>query len=58
MIEYKVIASDTRHIEKEVNRMIQEGWELKGDPSIADNRMIQAMTRELKPVKAPTIKKK
>jgi hypothetical protein len=57
MIEYKVIASDTRHIEKEVNRMLKEGWELKGTPSIVNNRMIQAMTREIKST-PPTKKNK
>jgi len=48
MIEYKVIASDIRNFEKEVNRALKDGWKLHGSPTSVDQRMIQALTKEIK----------
>ncbi len=52
--EYKLIVSDNRRFEDVINRYLEEGWELFGNPFVDSSRFLQSMIRE----KKATVKKK
>jgi hypothetical protein len=45
MMEYKVVGTGSRHFERDVNKLLIEGWELYGEPFSADSRLFQAMVK-------------
>jgi hypothetical protein len=52
--EYKLVVSDNRRFEDAINRYLEEGWELFGNPFYEGQRYLQSMLRE----KKATVKKK
>ncbi len=44
--EYKLIVADVRGFEPQVNRALDNGWELQGIPFYDGSRFIQAMLKE------------
>tara|TARA_R100001369_G_scaffold1261_3_gene4332 strand:- start:698 stop:880 length:183 start_codon:yes stop_codon:yes gene_type:complete len=50
--EFKLVVSDSRSFEKEMNKALNEGWDLLGTPQLEGNRFLQALIRH---AKVPTI---
>ena len=46
--EYKLVVSDNRRFEDVINRYLEEGWELFGNPFCEGQRYLQSMIREKK----------
>ena len=46
--EYKLVVSDNRRFEDVINRYLEEGWELFGNPFCEGQRYLQSMLREKK----------
>lgn len=44
--EYKLIVADVRSFEAQVNRALENGWDLQGIPFYDGSRFIQAMIKE------------
>ncbi len=48
MIQYKLIVKEDAHkVEQEVNRLLQEGYELQGGPVAINGAVAQAVTLEV-----------
>ena len=50
--EFKLVISDSRNFEKEMNKALDEGWDLLGTPNLEGNRFLQGLIRH---TKVPTI---
>ena len=50
--EFKLVISDSRSFERDMNRALNEGWDLLGTPHLEGNRFLQALIRH---AKVPTI---
>jgi len=50
--EFKLVVSDSRSFEKEMNKALNDGWDLLGTPQLEGNRFLQALIRH---AKVPTI---
>ena len=46
--EFKLVISDSRSFEKDMNRALNEGWDLLGTPHLEGNRFLQGLTRHTK----------
>lgn len=46
--EYKLVISDNRRFEDVVNRALEQGWELFGNPFVEGARFLQSMIRDRK----------
>ena len=51
--EFKLVISDSRSFEKDMNRALNEGWDLLGTPHLEGNRFLQGLISH---TKVPTIK--
>ena len=51
--EFKLVVSDSRSFEKDMNIALNEGWDLLGTPHLEGNRFLQGLIRH---TKVPTIK--
>ena len=50
--EFKLVISDSRSFEKEMNNALNDGWDLLGMPHLDGNRLLQGLIRH---TKVPTI---
>ena len=50
--EFKLVISDSRSFERDMNKALNEGWDLLGTPHLEGNRFLQALIRH---AKVPTI---
>tara|TARA_B110000503_G_scaffold111282_1_gene166595 strand:+ start:317 stop:499 length:183 start_codon:yes stop_codon:yes gene_type:complete len=50
--EFKLVVSDSRSFEKDMNIALNDGWDLLGTPHLEGNRFLQGLIRH---PKVPTI---
>ena len=46
--EFKLVISDSRRFEKDMNIALNEGWDLLGTPHLEGNRFLQGLIRHTK----------
>ena len=46
--EFKLVISDSRSFEKEMNKALADGWDILGNPHLEGNRFLQGLIRHAK----------